>query len=75
MWLYHSFTQFLLFFSGLKILLVPLIAGLLEVDVTKCTDFDTYFQIVSDIVNRRVMTLFDACHGSIIKLFIKPTDE
>ena len=55
-------------------LLVPLIAGLLEVDAARCTDFPAYFQAVSNIVDRRVMNLFDACHGSIIRIFIKPTD-
>ncbi|XP_067929929.1 serine/threonine-protein kinase TBK1-like [Watersipora subatra] len=60
---------------GLKLQLTPLIAGLLEVDLQYCSDFETFFSQVSNIVDKTIVNIFDACQCKLLKVYCDPKDD
>ncbi|XP_048468180.1 serine/threonine-protein kinase TBK1-like isoform X2 [Rhincodon typus] len=55
---------------GLKDLLVPILANILEVDQTKCWGFDQFFAEASDILHRTVIHLFSLQQAMMFKIYI-----
>ena len=62
-------------FRGLQLLIVPVIAGLLEVDINFSSNFETFFEQATSIVNKSIVTVFDACHCKLLKVYCDPMDR
>ena len=52
--LYQHLSLFLLFVSGLKDLITPVLAGLLESDISKMLSFERFFATIENISKMRV---------------------
>lgn len=58
--------------SGMKLLITPLLSGLLENDFNKMTEFDDFFKEIEKINRKKVMTahqVYNAC--AFLVLFVK----
>ncbi|XP_060701254.1 serine/threonine-protein kinase TBK1-like isoform X2 [Hemiscyllium ocellatum] len=56
---------------GLKNLLVPILANILEVDQTKCWGFDQFFAEANDILHRTVIHIFSLQQALMVKTYIQ----
>ncbi|XP_003702205.1 I-kappaB kinase epsilon [Megachile rotundata] len=60
---------------GLKKIVTPLLAGLLEVDPQKIWSFDRFFTEVTDTLSRKRIHIFNIHKGSLIKVFLHPEEK
>ncbi|CAG9766272.1 unnamed protein product [Ceutorhynchus assimilis] len=59
---------------NLRKIITPLIAGLLESDVTKIWTFKEFFDTVDTIVTRKIVHVFDINNQGLIKIYLNPFD-
>uniref|UniRef100_A0A8C4NBW7 Inhibitor of nuclear factor kappa B kinase subunit epsilon n=1 Tax=Eptatretus burgeri TaxID=7764 RepID=A0A8C4NBW7_EPTBU len=57
---------------GLKVLLQPLLANILEVDPQRCWGFDQFFAEANDIVTRRAIDVLSLMQLSLLKVYAHP---
>ncbi|XP_053970534.1 serine/threonine-protein kinase TBK1 [Hylaeus volcanicus] len=60
---------------GLKEIVTPLLAGLIEVDPQKIWSFEKFFAEVTDILSRKRVHIFNVHKGSVIKVFLHPEEK
>ena len=60
---------------GLKKIVTPLLAGLLEVDAQKIWSFERFFTEVTDTLCRKRVHIFNIHKGSLIKVFLHPEEK
>nr|XP_054752316.1 serine/threonine-protein kinase TBK1-like [Lytechinus pictus] len=60
--------------GGLRKLLTPLLAGLLECNPTKVFSFQRFFEESQRITNKTVIDIFWVCEASFLKIYCSPTD-
>jgi TANK-binding kinase 1 len=60
--------------TGLKLLVTPLLAGLLEESQKRMWSFDRFFQEVTNILNKQVIHLFYMNRASSIEIFMEPDE-
>ncbi|CAK9803712.1 Inhibitor of nuclear factor kappa-B kinase subunit epsilon [Anthophora plagiata] len=60
---------------GLKKIVTPLLAGLLEVDPQKIWSFDRFFSEVTGILCRKRVYIFNIHKGSLVKVFLHPEEK
>lgn len=60
---------------GLKKIVTPLLAGLLEVDPQKIWSFERFFTEVTDTLSRKQVHIFNIHKGSLIKVFLHPEEK
>uniref|UniRef100_A0A1B0BZF5 TANK binding kinase 1 ubiquitin-like domain-containing protein n=1 Tax=Glossina palpalis gambiensis TaxID=67801 RepID=A0A1B0BZF5_9MUSC len=60
--------------EGLKILVTPLLAGLLEENREKTWSFDRFFQEVTNILRKRVIHVFFTNRTSSVEIFLEPEE-
>ncbi|XP_054012334.1 serine/threonine-protein kinase TBK1 [Hylaeus anthracinus] len=60
---------------GLKKIVTPLLAGLIEVDPQKIWSFEKFFAEVTDILSRKRVHIFNVHKGSVIKVFLHPEEK
>ena len=60
---------------GLKKIVTPLLAGLLEVDPPKIWSFDRFFAEVTDTLCRKRIHIFNIHKGNLIKVFLHPDEK
>ncbi|XP_043251250.1 inhibitor of nuclear factor kappa-B kinase subunit epsilon isoform X2 [Colletes gigas] len=60
---------------GLKIIVTPLLAGLLEVDPQKIWSFERFFTEVTDTLSKKRIHIFNVHKGSLIKVFLHPEEK
>ncbi|XP_041051559.1 inhibitor of nuclear factor kappa-B kinase subunit epsilon isoform X1 [Carcharodon carcharias] len=56
--------------KGLKDLLVPILASILEADQAKCWGFDQFFAEANDILHRTVIHIFSLQQATMLKVYI-----
>ncbi|XP_067913632.1 serine/threonine-protein kinase TBK1-like isoform X2 [Heterodontus francisci] len=56
--------------QGLKALLVPILASILEADQAKCWGFDQFFAEANDILHRTVIYIFSLQQATMHKLYV-----
>lgn len=61
--------------AGLKLLITPLLAGLLEENQKRMWEFERFFYEVTNILNKKVMHLFYMNRASSIEIFMDPDDS
>ncbi|KAK9695850.1 TANK binding kinase 1 ubiquitin-like domain [Popillia japonica] len=61
--------------AGLKKIVTPLLAGLLEADPKKVWKFDRFFNEVMNVLSCKVVNIFDVKHVSKIKVYIRPEEK
>lgn len=61
--------------AGLKKLITPLLAGLLEADSKKIWTFDKFFNEVTDMLSRKVVNIFHVNKANLIKVYIHPDEK
>ena len=61
--------------TGLKKIVTPLLAGLLEVDSQRIWSFDRFFAEVQDTLCRKAINIFNVPRASIIKVFLHPEEK
>ncbi|XP_055837241.1 serine/threonine-protein kinase TBK1 [Episyrphus balteatus] len=61
--------------QGLKTLVTPLLAGLLEEDRSKTWSFDTFFQQVTLVLRKKVFHVFFINRTDSIEVFLEPEDQ
>lgn len=61
--------------TGLKKIVTPLLAGLLEVDPQKIWSFERFFSEVTDTLCRKRIHIFNIHKGSLIKVFLHPEEK
>ncbi|GJQ66582.1 ik2 [Trypoxylus dichotomus] len=61
--------------AGLKKIVTPLLAGLLEADPKKVWKFDRFFNEVISILSCNIINVFDVKHVSKIKIYIHPDEK
>lgn len=61
--------------NGLKSLVTPLLAGLLEENREKMWSFDQFFQKVRQILNKRILHVFFMNRTTRIEVFLEPEDK
>ncbi|KAK9877535.1 hypothetical protein WA026_018643 [Henosepilachna vigintioctopunctata] len=60
--------------TGLKKIVTPLLAGLLELDPTKIWSFDRFFKEVTNSLSRKAVHIFHINKANIIKVYIHPEE-
>ncbi|KOC60157.1 Serine/threonine-protein kinase TBK1 [Habropoda laboriosa] len=60
---------------GLKKIVTPLLAGLLEVDPQKIWSFERFFSEVTDTLCRKRVYIFNIHKGSLVKVFLHPEEK
>nr|CAG4647695.1 EOG090X01SN [Moina brachiata] len=60
--------------TGLKKIVTPLFAGLMEVDQHRMWNFDRFFQEVTAILNRKPVHVFHVNSGQYLRLYVLPLD-
>ncbi|XP_015593798.1 serine/threonine-protein kinase TBK1 isoform X1 [Cephus cinctus] len=60
---------------GLKKIVTPLLAGLLEVDPQRIWSFDRFFTEVTDTLCRKPIHIFNVHKASLIKVFLHPEEK
>ncbi|XP_053694637.1 serine/threonine-protein kinase TBK1-like [Sabethes cyaneus] len=60
--------------AGLKYLVTPLLAGLLEVNQTRMWSFDRFFREVQHILNRKRVNIFYANRATSIEVYMDPKE-
>lgn len=61
--------------AGLKKIVTPLLAGLLEVDPQRIWSFERFFSEVTDTLCRRPVHIFNVHRASLIKVFLHPEEK
>ncbi|XP_050464029.1 serine/threonine-protein kinase TBK1 [Cataglyphis hispanica] len=61
--------------AGLKKIVTPLLAGLLEVDQQRIWSFDRFFSEVTDTLCRKPIHIFNVHQASLIKVFLHPEEK
>lgn len=61
--------------AGLKTLVTPLLAGLLEEDRSKTWSFDTFFQQVTLVLRKKVFHVFFINRTDSIEIFLEPENQ
>ena len=61
--------------AGLKALVTPLLAGLLEENQKRMWSFERFFWEVMNILNKRVLHIFHVNRASSIEVFMEPEDR
>ncbi|EFN69034.1 Serine/threonine-protein kinase TBK1 [Camponotus floridanus] len=61
--------------AGLKRIVTPLLAGLLEVDQQRIWSFDRFFSEVTDTLCRKPVHIFNVHRASLIKVFLHPEEK
>ncbi|XP_031846749.1 I-kappaB kinase epsilon [Nomia melanderi] len=61
--------------AGLKKIVTPLLAGLLEVDPQKIWSFERFFTEVTETLSRKRVHIFNVHKGSLIKIFLHPEEK
>lgn len=56
--------------EGLKFLLVPILANILEADQAKCWGFDQFFAETNDILHRSVIHIFSLQQATVHKVYV-----
>lgn len=59
---------------GLKKIVTPLLAGLLELDINRIWSFDRYFKEVTDALSCKAINIFHVNKAEIIKVYIHPDE-
>lgn len=59
---------------GLRRIVTPLLAGLLEVDAKKVWSFDRFFKEVRHVLARKLVHVFYVNRASAIKVYVPPSD-
>ena len=57
---------------GAKLLIVPVLAGLMECDPHKMWTFEKFFQSTHSILQKRVVHVFNLAAGSLLHIYINP---
>jgi TANK-binding kinase 1 len=60
---------------GLKKIITPLLAGLLEADTKKIWTFERFFTEVTDMLSRRIVNIFHVNKAQLIKVYIHPDES
>lgn len=60
---------------GLKKIVTPLLAGLLEVDPQRIWSFERFFSEVTDTLCRKAIHIFNVHKASLIKIFLHPEEK
>ncbi|RZC37547.1 Pkinase domain containing protein [Asbolus verrucosus] len=60
---------------GLKKIITPLLAGLLEADSKKIWTFDRFFAEVTDMLSRKSVNIFHVNKAQLIKVYIHPDES
>lgn len=60
--------------AGLKKIINPLLAGLLEADHKKIWSFDTFFKEVDAVLSRKAVNIFHVNKSGLIKVYIDPNE-
>lgn len=61
--------------TGLKKIITPLLAGLLEVDPQRIWSFDRFFNEVTDTLCRKAIHIFNVHRTNLIKVFLHPEEK
>lgn len=61
--------------AGLKKIITPLLAGLLEADQKKIWSFETFFAQVTNILSRKIVDVFHANRATSIRVYIHPDEK
>lgn len=61
--------------TGLKFLVTPLLAGLLEENQKRMWSFDRFFNEVTNILNKKVVHVFYMNRASSVEIFMEPDDS
>lgn len=61
--------------AGLKKIITPLLAGLLEADHKKIWSFDIFFNEVDAVLSRKAVNIFHVNKSSLIKVYIAPSES
>lgn len=61
--------------AGLKKIVTPLLAGLLEVDPQRIWSFERFFSEVTDTLCRKPIHIFNIHRASLIKVFLHPEEK
>ncbi|XP_015522022.2 inhibitor of nuclear factor kappa-B kinase subunit epsilon [Neodiprion lecontei] len=61
--------------TGLKKIVTPLLAGLLEVDPQRIWNFDRFFMEVTNTLCRKPVHIFNVHKASLIKVFLHPEEK
>lgn len=61
--------------TGLKKIVTPLLAGLLEVDPQRIWSFERFFSEVTDTLCRKPIHIFNIHRASLIKVFLHPEEK
>lgn len=61
--------------TGLKKIVTPLLAGLLEVDPQRIWSFDRFFTEVTDTLCRKPIHIFNVHKASLLKVFLHPEEK
>ena len=78
MWLICIFTNLVVshfFFRTVRQLIKPILAGLLECNISKAMKFEDFFSKVDYIVNLKPLRLFKPKDASEIILYVAKTDR
>lgn len=59
---------------GLKKIITPLLAGLLEADTKKIWTFERFFSEVTDMLSRKIVNIFHVNKAQLIKVYIHPDE-
>jgi TANK-binding kinase 1 len=62
-------------FRGLKELITPLLAGLLESNTDKMLKFDEFFTIVQTICGKQMITVFYATTCTLVKIYMNKDEK
>ncbi|XP_063932799.1 serine/threonine-protein kinase TBK1-like [Zophobas morio] len=60
---------------GLKKIITPLLAGLLEADTKKIWTFEKFFTEVTDMLSRKIVNIFHVNKAQLIKVYIHPDES
>lgn len=61
--------------AGLKKIVTPLLAGLLEANPAKVWKFERFFDEVMNVLSCKVINIFDVKHVTKIKVYIHPEEK
>lgn len=62
----------LILFRGLKLLITPLLAGLMECDVNFMWSFEQFFEEVEAILRKKIVVVFSMVSVNEIHVFVEP---
>ena len=63
---------YICFCRGAKLLIVPVLAGLMECDPKKMWTFEQFFETTNSILKKRVVHVFNLAAGSLLHVYINP---